>query len=74
MADLLQQQKPAASSEEERLAAGILTTGLQTKRLSGAQRKKLIREKKMGGPGRWKNLQGKLLHLKPKKQRGVVGV
>jgi hypothetical protein len=48
IADLLQQQqKPAAYSDEERLAAGILTTGLQTKRPSGAQRKKLIREKKM---------------------------
>jgi uncharacterized protein (DUF2225 family) len=42
-----QQQKPAASSDKERLGAGILTTGLQTKRLSGAQRKKLKREKKM---------------------------
>jgi endonuclease III len=37
IADLLQ-QKPAASSDEERLAAGISTIGLQTKRLSGAQR------------------------------------
>ena len=53
----LEQQKPhleagdskpsAASSDEERLAAGISTIGLQTKRLSGAQRKKLVREKKM---------------------------
>jgi hypothetical protein len=47
IADLLQQQKPAASSDEERLAAGISTIGLQTKRLSGAQQKKLMREKKM---------------------------
>ena len=55
-ADLLQQephvevieQKPSvASSDEERLAAGISTIGLQTKRLSGAQRKRLIRERKM---------------------------
>ena len=55
-ADLLQ-QKPhvevadsktsAVSSDEERLAAGISTIGLQTKRLSGAQWKKLIRKKKM---------------------------
>jgi type IV secretory pathway VirB10-like protein len=45
-ADLLP-QKPAASSDEERLAAGISTIGLQTKRLSGAQWKKLMREKKM---------------------------
>ena len=55
-ADLLQ-QKPhmevgdpkssVASSDEERLAAGISTIGLQAKRLSGAQQKKLIRERKM---------------------------
>jgi len=55
-ADLLQ-QKPhaevadskisAVSSDEEKLAAGISTIGLHTKRLSGAQRKKLIREIKM---------------------------
>jgi len=30
-----------ATSVEERLAAGISTIGLQTKRLSGAQRKRL---------------------------------
>jgi hypothetical protein len=36
-ADLLQ-QKSAASLDEERLAAGILMIGLQTKRLSGVQR------------------------------------
>jgi hypothetical protein len=34
-----------ASSDEEKLAAGISMIGLQTKRLSGAQRKRLIREK-----------------------------
>jgi len=36
----------AASSDEETLAAGISTIGLQTKRLSGAQRKRLTRERK----------------------------
>jgi hypothetical protein len=36
--DLLQKQKPAASLDEEGLAAGISTIGLQTKRLPGAQR------------------------------------
>ena len=36
-----------ASSDEERLAAGISTIGLQTKRFSGQQRKRLIRERKM---------------------------
>jgi hypothetical protein len=50
-ADLLPQQQPqmrdveqkpsAASSDDERLAAGISMIGLQTKRLSGAQQKKL---------------------------------
>jgi hypothetical protein len=38
-ADLLQ-EKPAASSDEEILAIGISTIGLQTNRLSGAQLKK----------------------------------
>jgi hypothetical protein len=55
-AHLLQQQphvevidikSSVASSDEERLAAGNSTIGLQTKRLSGAQRKRLIRERKM---------------------------
>jgi hypothetical protein len=56
IADLLQQQphvevldikSSVASSDEERLSAGISTIGLQTKRLSGAQRKRLTRERKM---------------------------
>jgi hypothetical protein len=34
-------------SDEERLAAGVSTTIQQTKRLSGAQRKRLTRERKM---------------------------
>jgi hypothetical protein len=55
-ADLLQQQpyvevidikSSAASSDEESLAAGISTIGLQTKRLPGAQWKRLTRERKM---------------------------
>ena len=37
----------AASSDDERLVAGISTIGLQTKRLSGAQWKRLTRERKM---------------------------
>jgi len=36
-----------ASSDEERLAEGISTIGLQTKRLPGAQQKRLTRERKM---------------------------
>jgi hypothetical protein len=55
-ADLLQQtphvevadlKTSAVSSDEERLAAGISMIGLQTKRPSGAQRRKLTRERKM---------------------------
>jgi hypothetical protein len=48
-AGLLQpdQRSTTASSEEDRLAAGISTIGLQARKLSGAQRKKLIRERKM---------------------------
>jgi hypothetical protein len=38
-----------ASSDEERLAAGISRIGLLTKRLSEAQRKRLTRERKMEG-------------------------
>jgi hypothetical protein len=37
----------AVPSDEFRLAAGVTMTRLQTKRLSGAQRKKLIEVKKM---------------------------
>ena len=43
----VEQKLPAAFSDEERLGAGISMIGLQTKRLSGAQRKRLIRERKM---------------------------
>jgi len=55
-ADLLQQEThveavdlmpSVASSDEERLAAGISTIGLETKRISGAQRKRLTRERKI---------------------------
>ena len=55
-ADLLQQKShvevadsktPAVSLDEKKLAAGISTIGLHTKKLSGAQRKKPIRERKM---------------------------
>jgi len=42
-----------APSDEERLAAGFSTIGLQTKRLSGAQRNELTRERKMK-EGTWK--------------------
>jgi hypothetical protein len=56
IADLLQRKpqeevlepKPStAPSDEEKLAAGISTIGLQDKRLTRAQRKKVIKERKM---------------------------
>jgi hypothetical protein len=43
--EVIEQNPSAVSSDEERLAAGISTIGLQVKRLSGAQRKKVTREK-----------------------------
>jgi hypothetical protein len=64
-----------ASSDEERMAAGTSTIGLQTKRLSGAQRKRLIRERKMRkGLGRKRNLQEKLLYLRIRLRWGALGV
>jgi hypothetical protein len=78
-ADLLQ-QKPhvevidlkssAASSNEERLAAGISTIGLKTKRLSGVQQKRLIRERKMR-EGTW--MVEKPPRKTPSHAKGEVG-
>jgi hypothetical protein len=79
-ADLLQQKshveviekKPSvASSDEERLAAGISTIGLQVKRLFGAQQKRLKRERKMR-EGTW--TEKKPPYKTPSPQdKGVVG-
>jgi hypothetical protein len=78
-ADLLQ-QKPhvevadsktsAVSSDEERLAVGISTVGLQTKRPSGAERRKLTRERKMK-EGTWtaERTPGKT----PSRVKGIAG-
>jgi hypothetical protein len=64
-----------ASSDEDKLAAGISTMGLQTKRISGGQRKRLIRERKMReGIGWERNLEEKLLHLRKRVRWGVVKV
>ena len=53
------------------MAAGISTIGLQTKRFSGAQRKRLIRERKMR-EGTW--TEKKLPRKTPSSQdMGVVG-
>jgi hypothetical protein len=64
-----------ASSDEERLAAGISTIRLQTKRLSGAQQKRLITERKMR-EGIWteKKPPRKLPHLRIRVWWGVVEV
>jgi hypothetical protein len=79
-ADLLQQepqvevteQKPSvASSDDERLAADISTIGLQTKRISGARRKRLTRERKKR-EGTW--TEKKPPHTTPSSQeKGAVG-
>jgi hypothetical protein len=45
--EVKEQTSTAVSSDEDKLAAGISTTGLQVKRLSGAQRKKLMKARKM---------------------------
>ena len=45
--EVLEPKPSTASSDEEKLAAGISTVRLQAKRFYGAQRKKLIKERKM---------------------------
>jgi hypothetical protein len=45
--EVIDPKSSVASSEEERLAAGISTIELHTKILSGAQRRKITRERKM---------------------------
>jgi hypothetical protein len=45
--EVLESKPSTASSDEEKLAAGISTIVLQAKRFSGAQRKKLVRGRKM---------------------------
>ena len=45
--EVLESKPSTAASDEEKLAAGISTMGLQAKGLSGAQRKKLVIERKM---------------------------
>jgi hypothetical protein len=51
---VLELKLSADSSDEERLVAGISTIGLQNKRLSGAQRRRLTRIRKMK-EGTWKD-------------------
>jgi len=52
--EVVESKPSVASPAEERLGAGVSTTGLQTKRLSGAQRKRLTHERKMK-EGTWKD-------------------
>jgi hypothetical protein len=59
-----------ASSDEERLAADISMIGLQTKKLSVAQRKRFTRERKMR-KGTW--MEKKPLRKTPSQDKGAVG-
>ena len=45
--EVLEPKPSTASSDEEKLAVGISMIGLQAKRLSGARRRRLIKERKM---------------------------
>jgi hypothetical protein len=45
--EVLKLKSSTASSDEEKLVEGISTIGQQTERISGAQRKKLVKERKM---------------------------
>jgi hypothetical protein len=69
--DVLKSKPSTASSDKEKLAAGISTIELQAKRFSGAQRKKFVRERKMK-EGTW--MVGKPSHLKTREQLEAVGV
>jgi hypothetical protein len=62
--------KSSVASSEERLAAGISTIGLHTKRLSGAQWRKLTRERRMS-KGTW--MGRKLPRKTPSSDRSAVG-
>jgi hypothetical protein len=52
------------------LAAGIVTIGLRTKKISGAQRKKLVREGKMK-EGTW--IEKPNRNTPPSQDRGTAG-
>jgi hypothetical protein len=69
--EVLESKPSTASSDEEKLAAGIPTIGLQAKRLSGAQRKKLIRERKMK-EGIW-TVEKPKRKTHPSQEKGTVG-
>ena len=55
-----------ASSDKERLVAGISTIGLQTRKPTGAQRRRLTRERKMR--------EGTWIERKPPKNSLISGL
>jgi hypothetical protein len=72
-AGLLQpdQRSTTASSEENRLAAGISMIGLQARKLSGAQREQLIRERRIR-EGTWTESKPPR-KTPPSQDRGMAG-
>jgi hypothetical protein len=68
--EVIDPKSSVASSEEERLTAGISTIGLHTKTHPGAQRRKLTRERKMR-EGTW--MERKPPRKTPSCNRSVVG-
>jgi hypothetical protein len=69
--EVLESKPSTASSDEEKLAAGISTIGLQAKRLAGVQRKKLVRERKMKA-GTWTAEKPKR-KAPPSQDKGTAG-
>jgi hypothetical protein len=67
---VLKVKSSTVSSDEGKLAAGISTTGLRTKRNSGAQRKKLVKERKMK-EGTW--IEKPNRNTPPSQDRGTDG-
>jgi hypothetical protein len=61
---------PRCFSDEERLAASISMIGLQTKKPSGAQQRKLTRERKMK-EGTW--MENPPRKTPPSQAKGTVG-
>jgi hypothetical protein len=68
--EVLKSKHSTASSEEEKLAAGISTIGLWTKRISGAQRKKLARRRKVS-EGTWIEKPNRI--TPPSQNKGTAG-
>jgi hypothetical protein len=68
--EVLKEKSSTVSSDEGKLVAGISTTGLRTKRISGAQRKKLVKERKMK-EGTW--IEKPNRNTPPPQDRGTAG-